>query len=46
MLKLDEKIRDEIVKAIANSTLPTNQGIQIINVLNGLEKVEDKPEKK
>jgi len=40
MLKIDEKMRDEIVKIIAGSQLPTNQGIGIINALNSLEKVE------
>ncbi len=43
MLKLREEIRDEIVKVVANSLLPTNQGIRIINVLNSLEKVPELP---
>lgn len=43
MLKIKEEVRDEIVKAVANSNIPTNIGIQIINVLNSLEKVELPP---
>lgn len=41
MLKLTELNRDEIAKILANSTLPANQAISIINLLNGLEKVEE-----
>ena len=46
MLKLREETRDEIVKVIANSVLPTNLGIQVINILNGLEKIEEKSNEK
>ena len=43
-LKLTEQMRDAIVKIIAESNLPTNQGIGIINALNNLEKIEEKVE--
>ncbi len=43
MLKINEKVRDEIVNIIAGSDLPTNQGIGIINVLNKLEAIVEEP---
>jgi hypothetical protein len=43
MLQLDPKIRDEIVKIIAGSQLPTNQGLGIINALQALKPLEVKP---
>ena len=46
MLKLREEIRDEIVRIIANSVLPTNLGIRVIDILNALEKIEEKPNEK
>lgn len=41
MLKIDEKMRDEIVKIIAESVMPTNQGLGIIQALNKLEVIEE-----
>ena len=48
MLQIDPKTRDEIVRIIAGSQLPTNQGLGIINALNSLKEVAptDKLEKK
>ncbi len=40
MLKITEEVRDGIVKIIIGSNLPTNQGVAIINELNGLEALE------
>lgn len=45
MLKLKEEIRDEIVKIVANSSIPTKDGVAIINELNRLEKIEKLPTK-
>lgn len=45
MLQISEQNRDEIVKAIASSVMPTNIGIQIINILNTLKPVEEVKEK-
>lgn len=41
LLKLPKDVRDEIVKVIAGSNLPTNQGLGIIQVLNGLEEIKE-----
>lgn len=44
MLQISEQTRDEIVKAIANSQIPTNQGVAIINALNTLKPIEKEEE--
>lgn len=40
-LILKSEVRDEIVKVIANSNLPTIQGVGIINALNSLEAIKE-----
>ena len=45
-LIIDKTTRDEIVKAIANSSLPTNIGLQIINALNSLKELKDDTKQK
>jgi hypothetical protein len=45
MFKLNKQTRDEIVKIIASSQLPTNQGLSIIQVLNGLEEIKEEVKK-
>ena len=45
-LIITKNVRDAIVKIIAESTLPTNQGVQIINALNSLTPLEATKETK
>lgn len=37
MLQITKEMRDEIVKIIMGSQLPTNQGVGIIQALNNLK---------
>ncbi len=45
MLQLPTQTRDSIVRLIAESNLPINVGLQIINALNSLGEVEQEKAK-
>jgi hypothetical protein len=45
MLTIKKELRDEIVKVIMSSNLPTVQGVGIINALNSLKELKEEIKK-